>query len=459
MRYLFNGGWKFKETELDVSYEAVIRSKDDFNAVEVPHDWLIYDSEDLYRDGKGWYTKDFVISPEDKRVFLTFEGVYMDSEVYINGKKAFEWKYGYSSFTFEISKYLVEGTNNVTVSARYQNPNTRWYSGAGIYRNVWINITSDTYLPENGMYVSSRKDGEDYILHIETEVAGPKADKVNVEYSLKGLCIKGFRTEDTTLCEIAGKSEKKKAEVPESDITQKDLDERFVYITEFRVENPAEWGIYTPNLYEISAKVSNVNNSYEIIDEVSERIGFRHIELSPDKGFIINGKNVKLNGVCEHHDLGAIGAAYRSAAMERKLCRLKKMGVNAIRGTHNMVAPDVLRLLDEYGFVFISEAFDMWEKSKTTYDYARFFKDWHKADVASWVRRDRNHPCVAFWSIGNEIYDTHADENGQRITRDLKSLVELHDPYGNGTPTIGSNYMPWENARKCADILKVAGYN
>ena len=457
MKFLFNGRWKFYETDLDATYQTAMERKNEFKPVEVPHDWLIYDSRDLYRDGMGWYTKDFEMEFEGKRVFLTFEGVYMDSEVYVNGHKAFEWKYGYSSFTFEITRFLVEGTNNVTVSARYQNPNTRWYSGAGIYRNVWVNITEDTYLPENGMYISSHKDGNDYIVHIETEVAGPEADTAILNYNLNNVSVRGITSNAVTWMEDESKRTKKVCEVPACDISQKNSsDKRITYVSEYRVSSPSEWDIYTPNLYDINAELI-VNGTKA--DEVTSRVGFKTIKLSMDKGFIINGRNIKLNGVCEHHDLGALGAAYRSAAMERKLKRLKKMGVNAIRGTHNMVAPDVLRLLDEMGMVFISESFDMWEKSKTEYDYARFFKEWHTADVASWVRRDRNHACVAFWSIGNEIYDTHADDNGQRITRDLKSLVEQHDPYGNAVPTIGSNYMPWENARKCADILKVAGYN
>ncbi|MCR4834731.1 MAG: DUF4982 domain-containing protein [Butyrivibrio sp.] len=448
MRYLFNGGWIFLETDLSADYASVQAKKDIFKQVELPHDWLIYDSTDLYRDGIGWYSKDFEYDqPEDKRCFITFEGVYMDSEVYVNGTKVFEWKYGYSSFSLELTKNLKQGTNNITVSARYQNPNTRWYSGAGIYRDVWLNITQDTFIPQDGVYISYRPDEDgNYLMQVDTEVCGKEAAKAEVIVDLEGMTLEPFTAPETQECEI-----------PACDMTAIASGEKRYRITnKYIVKNPKKWDIEEPNLYNVAVMLVTGDS---VIDEYKTRIGFKDIELDPDRGFIINGRNIKLNGACEHHDLGALGAAFNKNAMKRKLKMLRKMGVNAIRGTHNMVAPQVLELLDEMGFVFISEAFDMWRKSKTTFDYARFFDEWHERDVASWVRRDRNHVCVTFWSIGNEIYDTHADENGAKITKELSDLVRHHDYNGNATPTIGSNYMPWENAQKCADILKIAGYN
>ncbi|MDP4090529.1 MAG: glycoside hydrolase family 2 TIM barrel-domain containing protein, partial [Bacillota bacterium] len=187
--------------------------------------------------------------------------------------------------------------------------------------------------------------------------------------------------------------------------------------------------------------------------------GFREIVLDPEHGFKLNGRKMKLNGVCEHHDLGALGAAFNKTALRRRFVILKEMGVNAVRTAHNMPAPELMDLADEMGMLVLSEAFDMWERSKTRYDYGRFFKDWAYADVKSWIIRDRNHPSLLMWSIGNEIYDTHAGERGQEITRMLMDYVREYDPKGNAKITIGSNYMPWENAQKCADIVKVAGYN
>ncbi|MCR4901270.1 MAG: DUF4982 domain-containing protein [Butyrivibrio sp.] len=446
MKYLFDGDWKFLETGLDADFDEITSCKDKFEKVEIPHDWLIYDSTDLYRDGIGWYSKDFEYKETGKRCFITFEGVYMDSEIYVNGQKAFEWKYGYSSFSFEMTGFLKNGLNNITVSCRYQSPNTRWYSGAGIYRDVYLEIKEDTFIPVDGVYISSKASGDDFILNIDTEVCGKKDSDVKIIVDIDGLDI-----EQTNECVT------KNCEVPDCDLSAlKSGEKRYLYSQEYLVKNPKRWNMDEPNLYNIKVMLTDGES---VLDEYKTRIGFKEIELSPDKGFIINGQNIKLHGVCEHHDLGALGSAYNSTAMKRKLKILKSMGVNALRGTHNMVAPNVLDLLDEMGFVFISEAFDMWRKPKTAFDYARFFDEWHKRDVASWVRRDRNHVCVCFWSIGNEIYDTHADEDGQRITKELKELVKKYDPRGNGWPTIGSNYMPWENARKCADILKIAGYN
>lgn len=224
-----------------------------------------------------------------------------------------------------------------------------------------------------------------------------------------------------------------------------------ILVHKYIVRDVREWDVTAPNRYKLVTS---------LMSETEETaIGFRDAFMDPERGFFLNGRNMKLNGVCLHHDLGALGSAFNKSAMRRRLIQLKEMGVNAIRMTHNMYDPQVLELADEMGFLLISEAFDMWEGAKTEFDYARFFPDWHGRDVASWVRRDRNHPSVILWSIGNEIYDTHSSDRGQEVTRDLKSLVELHDPLMNGRATIGSNYMPWEKAQKCADILKVAGYN
>ena len=197
----------------------------------------------------------------------------------------------------------------------------------------------------------------------------------------------------------------------------------------------------------------------QVLQRESVTIGFRTIDFTPGEGFLLNGRKVRLNGACDHHDLGALGAAFSKTAMRRKLEIMRKMGVNALRTSHNMPAPELMELADEMGFLVLSEAFDMWEIAKNPYDYARFFKEWAKKDVGSWIRRDRNHPCVIMWSIGNEIPDTHVDAHGQEITRQLMAYVREWDYRDNAPITIGSNYMPWENAQKCADIVKLAGYN
>ncbi len=222
------------------------------------------------------------------------------------------------------------------------------------------------------------------------------------------------------------------------------------------VKAPLLWSPEEPNLYQLRTKLQ-IDDL--VIESISQNLGFKNVVLDPKRGFILNGTKMKLNGVCEHHDLGALGAAFNKSALARRFKILKDMGVNAIRTAHNMPAKEFMDLADEMGMLVISEAFDMWELPKTKYDYARFFKEWAYRDVRSWVKRDRNHPSLIMWSIGNEIYDTHAGKRGQEITKMLRDYVLEHDPRGNGAVTIGSNYMPWEGAQKCADLVKVAGYN
>ena len=428
-RYLWNENWSFLKTAAGTIYEEAVKRKQEFVPVDIPHDWLIYDSLNLYEDSTGWYLKRFLYEETEKRAFLTFEGIYMDSTVYVNGQKAGEWKYGYSTFTLEITDYLQKGENEILVSACFLSPNSRWYSGAGIYRDVWFSVKERTYLPENPVYISTEQQGEDFFLTLQYEVEGDRQKDAEAVFF---LCDE--KGKETELTPVKAEGRKKK----------------------YLVREPKRWDVESPVLYTLKTQLLLEG---KVIQEEKEQFGFRDTKFDPERGFFLNGRHVKLNGVCEHHDLGALGAAFNRSAMKRKFRILKEMGVNAVRGTHNMMAPGFTELADEMGLLVVSEAFDMWERAKTTYDYARFFKEWSARDVESWVKRDRNHPSVILWSIGNEIYDTHADERGQEITRYLKELVEKYDPEKNAAVTIGSNYMPWENAQKCADIVKLAGYN
>ena len=428
-RYLWNENWSFLKTAAGTIYEEAVKRKQEFVPVDIPHDWLIYDSLNLYEDSTGWYLKRFRYEETEKRAFLTFEGIYMDSTVYVNGQKAGEWKYGYSTFTLEITDYLQKGENEILVSACFLSPNSRWYSGAGIYRDVWFSVKERTYLPENPVYISTEQHGEDFFLTLQYEVEGDRQKDAEAVFF---LCDE--KGKETELTPVKAEGRKKK----------------------YLVREPKRWDVESPVLYTLKTQLLL---DEKVIQEEKEQFGFRDTKFDPERGFFLNGRHVKLNGVCEHHDLGALGAAFNRSAMKRKFRILKEMGVNAVRGTHNMMAPGFTELADEMGLLVVSEAFDMWERAKTTYDYARFFKEWSARDVESWVKRDRNHPSVILWSIGNEIYDTHADERGQEITRYLKELVEKYDPEKNAAVTIGSNYMPWENAQKCADIVKLAGYN
>lgn len=456
-KYNWNDGWAFLKTPVGTSYEEAVVRTDEFVPVSIPHDWLIRDVMNLYQDSTGWYRKRFLWQEkEEKKAFIIFEGVYMDSVVYVNGVKAGEWKYGYSAFTVDITEHLRQGENEILVSACFQSPNSRWYSGAGIYRNVWFKVTERTWLPENAVYISTKRiEGNTFLLTLEGEVAGERRKEAELRYRLcdvegSEVPLKAAEAE-TEGGQNAGKGESC------GENAEKDIEcpvERSV--GKYRVDNVKLWDIENPALYTLHTELVLDG---KVIQHTEEKCGFRFFRFDPDKGFFLNGRHLKLHGVCEHHDLGALGAAFHKPAMRRKFRILKEMGVNAVRGSHNMMAPGFMELADEMGILVISESFDMWERSKTTYDYGRFFREWSERDVESWIRQDRNHPCVLMWSVGNEIYDTHAGERGQEITRYLKELVENHDFRQNAPVTLASNYMPWENAQKCADIVKLAGYN
>lgn len=437
-KILFNSGWEFAKSKL----EEININDLKFEPVDIPHDWLIYNTLDLYENSIGWYRKKLKYSKEEKQVLLYFDGVYMNSSIYVNDQFIREWKNGYSSFEYEITEALVDGENEILVKVIHESPNSRWYSGAGIYRNVWLKTRDKNHIVTDGIYVTTKENNNGWEVEIDTELT------IVGEAKLSHILM----YKDSVITEVSEELYKINQEIAIS--KQKLL-----------VEKPRLWDIENPNLYKLVTELYIVEENKELkkefirIETIEQNIGFRKIILDPNEGFKLNGKKLKLNGVCEHHDLGALGAAFNKTALKRRFDILKEMGVNAIRTAHNMPAPELMELADEMGILILSEAFDMWERSKTPYDYARFFKDWALRDVESWIKRDRNHPSLLMWSIGNEIYDTHADERGQEITQMLMDYVRRYDPKENAKITIGSNFMPWENAQKCADIVKVAGYN
>lgn len=440
---LLNDNWEFVKTPYGTDLEGLSAWGKDFKHVDIPHDWLIYDTERLYETGTGWYRRHLEMAEADDLVrLLRFDGVYMDSKVYINGQLVGEWKYGYSTFEFDITKYLQTGDNVIMVRVDHHEPNSRWYSGAGIYRSVWLKTVPAVHFVSDGIYVATKRQGEDFIVEIEAEIAGTAAQT--------GTAQAGTAQVGTTLGSSAAARIWHDGNLVAKGQLTGDADGVLLKGTVL-VEKPKLWDAENPNLYELELELDN--------KEVEKTVfGFREFVFSPEKGFIANGKQVKLHGVCEHHDLGCLGAAFNKAAMRRKMVTLKKMGVNAIRTSHNMPAPEFMELADEMGFYVDSEAFDMWEEPKTEYDYARFFPEWAAKDVASWIRRDRNHPSVIMWSIGNEIHDTNVPR-GLEVAKMLADYVKEHDPKGNAKATIGSNYMPWQGAQNCADVVKLAGYN
>ena len=431
---LFNDGWQFCLCDIGTELSALPGRH--WYDVELPHDWLINDASKLYETGEGWYRRSLPCSAEQLsgRVLLNFDGVYMNSTLFVNGKEAGSWTYGYSAFEHDITDFLHEGENELLLRVSHQSPNTRWYSGAGIFRDVMLKLRPAAYIGTNGVYIHSAPQPEGgWTTEVETDVVGEASDiRMLLEvFDPAGASMGGYGLE----AHFDGGHEK--------------------FTASFNSTDPELWSVDDPMLYTL--KISLYSGS-ELLDCVNETFGYRTAEFDPDRGFLLNGEPVKLHGVCMHHDLGALGSALNEAALARQLRIMKEMGVNAIRTSHNMPARRLVQLCDEMGLLVDSEAFDMWEKPKTEFDNHRFFTEHAERDVRSWIERDRNHPCIIMWSIGNEINDT-IDPHGLDITKRLYEYVLKYDPKGNAAPTIGSNYMGTENAQKCSDVVKLAGYN
>lgn len=416
---IINDGWEFKLMPLDSGFDAAMNGNG-WRSVDLPHDWLIYDTNNLYADGEGWYRRKLHISDTSGCVRLYFDGVYMDSTVYVNGAEAARHTNGYTAFYADITKLVHGGDNEIAVKIEHRFPNSRWYSGAGIFRDVELVLTGKNYIKST--YISAYADGR---VVVTPEVAGI-AEKIS--------------------CTIFDGSGAVAASAEIACGTELVLN----------VEKPVLWDIDNPYLYMAKTEIIGENG---VVDSIIDTIGFRDIKFDPNEGFFLNGKNMKLKGVCLHHDLGCLGAAVNYCATERQVMLMKKMGANAIRTAHNMPSRQLIEICNKLGMMVVSECYDMWELEKTKYDNARFFKETAEIDVESWVTRDRNAPCVIMWSIGNEIYDTHASAHGYEIAERLVKAVRASDPRENAKVTIGSNFIEWEGAQKIGEMLGISGYN
>ncbi len=424
MERLLNDGWRFCKRPSGSTLEDL--SGAELEAVDLPHDFLIGNADDLYETADGWYVRTLDLPKEwqEQCILIRFDGVYMDCDVLLNGQLVCTHHYGYTAFDADLTAYLHEGSNTLHVHIRHQSPNSRWYSGAGIFRDVTLCVLPKHHIAPDGIYVTTSHELESWTMTIDTELCGAAENDVLTHLLLDGdvpVCAATVNTAGSHVSAV------------------------------MRVLSPKLWSPDDPHVYTLRTMLGS--------QIVTQYVGFRDVTFTTDRGLFINGQPVKLRGVCLHHDLGCLGAAFHEKAMRRQLLAMRDMGVNALRTSHNPPAKQVMDLCDELGFFVVDEAFDMWLRAKTTFDYARFFSEDMPADVASWVRRDRNHPSLLLWSIGNEILDTHLDESAQRLTVELREQVRLHDPKKNGLVTIGSNYMPWEGAQHCAALVDVQGYN
>lgn len=464
---LFDKGWLFTLAD-SAGMEQVNYLDINWRHLDLPHDWAIEGdfspanpsgaSGGALPGGIGWYRKHFSVNPKEKnkRYVIAFDGVYMNATVYVNGHKLGTRPYGYSSFEYDITPYINKVGDNV-VAVRVNNsdqPNSRWYSGCGIYRHVWLKKSAESYITQWGQYVSTTPQGEVKI-KVDAHVAGGK--KMTVRH---------------TILDAAGK------------VVAKGVGGETQIL---KVTHPHLWNIGDGYLYTVK---SELLVGGKVMDTETTKTGFRDIKFDAQKGFFLNGKNMKINGVCEHHDFGCLGAVVNEDAMHRKLTILRDMGVNAIRSSHNPPAPELLNMCDSMGLLVMDESFDMWRRKKSQNDYARFFDEWHQRDLSDLVKRDRNHPSVFMWSIGNEVleqwsnaaadtlsleqanlilnagHDASTLANGDELsvnsllTQHLAEIVRQYDPWGSSRPvTAGCNEPDPNNHLFKSGALDVIGFN
>lgn len=443
----FDEGWKFNLGD-SAAYSQPDFNDSSWRSLNLPHDWAIegdFSKENpsgtgggALPGGIGWYRKTFTVPgyKEGEKVYIDFDGAYMNTTVYINGHELGTRPYGYASFSYDITPWLQEGDNVIAVKVdNSDQPNSRWYSGCGIYRHVWLRKLDAIHVAQWGTYVTTSDITPDSaIVNIATTVDNTSATDAEVTLTTRVIDPQGKVAATVTASDniAAGKS----ATVNQT----------------ARVADPQLWSLDNPALYSV---VTDVAVGGKTVDTYQTTTGIRTIEFTADKGFFLNGEQVKINGVCMHHDLGALGAAVNTRAIRRQLEILQEMGVNAYRASHNPPAPEVLALCDSMGILVMDEAFDMWRKRKTERDYARFFDEWHERDLTDLVTRDRNHPSIIMWSIGNEVLEQWSDAAADTLSLEEANLI-LNFGHGADKLAKDSDEMSVNSmlTAKLADIVK-----
>ena len=435
----FNFGWRFSLGDDPARAEAAFDDSG-WRSLHLPHDWSIEGefspahpagvNGGALPGGIGWYRKHF-ITPEEERIAIEFDGIYMNSTVWVNGREAGGRPYGYSSFCLDISSLLNPAGQDNVIAVRVDHsiqPSGRWYTGSGIYRNVRLVRTGTARIAYNGVFVTTPEisDTEATVL-VRTELDAPEGSTYTVFHRIRNargkLVAKGS------------------GEAP------------------IRVRRPQRWDVTDPYLYTVETEL---RAGRKVLDRVTTRFGFRETRWDADRGFLLNGRVVKLLGVCLHHDLGCIGSAVHRRALQRQLEILTAAGVNAVRTAHNPPTPELLDLCDEMGLLVMDEAFDEWRSGKTRGGYSRFFDDWWEADLLDLVKRDRNHPSIILWSLANEISEQggrtpEANEANRALTRRMAELVRSADP--TRAITCGGHQLSRTNNLYTSGALDVIGLN
>ena len=449
----FDRDWRFHLGDVAGAQEVTFADAG-WRHLDVPHDWSIAGAFSdtnpagaaggALPGGIGWYRKVFSSPTADtsRRVIVQFDGVYRNSEVWINGHYLGKRPYGYSSFQYELTPYLRYGSAANVIAVRVDNsrqPNSRWYSGSGIYRHVRLVTTNRVHVDQWGTYVT-------------TPDVSAQSARVTIRTTVRNESPAERRvTVRTVLYDASGKAVASR--ISSGSVLNDSIAE---FTQDLAVGRPQLWSVERPTLYRI---VTRVVCGAAVCDEYTTPFGIRSFSFRADSGFFLDGRHVKIRGVCLHHDLGALGAAVNTRAIERQLQIMKEMGVNAIRTSHNPPAPELLDLADRMGFIVMDEAFDMWRKQKTDYDYHLDFDVWHERDISDMVRRDRNHPSVFIWSIGNEVMEqwTDGDSTAAPLARELAGIVRRLDP--TRPITSASNNGSSGNPVFHAGALDLLGHN
>jgi len=450
---LFDFGWRFHLGGA-LGAEGPSFNDSQWRMVDLPHDWSIEDlpgttspfnieaisqvNGGFTTGGTGWYRKTFTVPQElkDKRFILMFEGIYMNAEIWLNGELLGKHPYGYTSFWFDISgKLKPEKENVLSVKVKNEGENSRWYSGSGIYRHVWLQIVPPIHITTWGTSITTPQATEkEALINIKTSVINHSGEVSKIKLVTK---IKNADGLEQTQIE-----------------TEKTIEpgKTIEIVQEMKLNKPSLWSTDSPILYK---SISEIHVSESLTDQLETEFGIRSISFDAVNGFMLNGKPIKLKGGCVHHDNGILGSKAFNRAEERRVEILKASGFNAIRSAHNPPSPAFLDACDHIGMLVIDESFDMWKEEKNPYDYHLYFNDWWKKDIESMILRDRNHPSVIMWSIGNEIPNRHKPEIVE-VAKMLGDFIRLIDPTRPVTSAV-NDLKPDKDPYFAT--LDIAGYN
>lgn len=461
--FLLEKNWKFSRTE-DANFMTSTFDDSQWQTVTVPHDWAIYgpfspknDMQNvaIIQDGQteatehagrtgglpfvgvGLYRKQFEIPQysKGKKVTLVFDGAMANSKIYMNGQYVGEWPYGYNSFHFDVTDFVVEGKKNTLAVHLMNRPEqSRWYPGAGLYRNVSVVVTDEVHIPIWGTYVTT-----------------PVVNKDFARVNLKTKINKASKNGNFVLETIIRNDKGDKISSQKTKLSKFDQNE---FNQDLIVENPVLWTLDRPTLYKAESKLYSNN---KLVDTYSTTFGIRTIELKPNDGFYLNGEKTVFKGVCMHHDLGPLGAAVNDAAIRRQIRIMKDMGVNAIRTSHNMPAPELVRACDEMGMMLMVETFDEWKQAKVQNGYNLFWDNWAEKDIVNVVHHFRNNPSIVMWCIGNEVPEQGNGNEGPKRNKFLQDIFHREDPTRPVTNGMDNPKAVVDN--NFAAILDVAGFN